>query len=192
MVKVKAFAALVLAASATACVSVLPAQEVPKALFRLDPITPVDGLTTNVVVREPTSTRVFGGQGMVVEGADDGLRLIGGVEWAGRLTRLMQVGLVDALSGGEDAIAVTELSGAPGGREVVWRISDMTIMGDQAVCALDITILDGRTREPIADGDVRREEPVRGTNAPARAQALSAVGTACVEAAAEFIVDVNS
>lgn len=173
------------------CISVLPEQSVPNALYRLGPITPNDGLDRNVVVREPTSVRVFGGQGMVAEGGDGGLRLIESVEWAGRLTSLMQRGLVDALSGSGEGVAVSELSGVPGALEVSWHIADMTIIGSSAVCDLDVTVLDGRTREPLATGVVRETVPVNGDRAADRARALSSVGAACLETAAAFVVSVS-
>ncbi|MEO0817197.1 MAG: ABC-type transport auxiliary lipoprotein family protein [Pseudomonadota bacterium] len=173
------------------CLSVLPEQAVPNALYRLDAITVNDDLTRNVVVREPTSVRVFGGLGMVVEGRDGGLRLIENVEWAGRLTRLMQKGLVDALSGAGEGVAVTELSGVPGDLEVSWHIADMTIIGDAAVCDLDLTVLDGRTREPLAVGAVRESVGLDADSSAGRAQALSSVGSACVETAAAFVASVT-
>lgn len=178
-------------AALSGCVSVLPEQSVPNALYRLDAITPNDTLSRNVIVREPTSARVFGGQGMVVEGSDGGLRLIQNVEWAGRLTRLMQRGLVEALSGSGEGVAVTELSGAPGALEISWHISDMTIVGATAVCDLDVTVLDGRTREPLARSAVRETVPVTGDRAADRARALSGVGSACLETAAAFVAGVS-
>lgn len=173
------------------CVSVLPEQAVPNALYRLGAITPTDELSRTVVVREPTSVRVLGGQGMVVEGADGGLRLIQNVEWAGRLTRLMQRGLVEALSGDGEGVAVTELTGVPGALEVSWHISDMTISGGNAVCDLDVTVLNGRTREPLATRVIRESLPLGGDRAEDRARALSGVGSDCLESAAQFIADVS-
>ncbi|MEM1105836.1 MAG: ABC-type transport auxiliary lipoprotein family protein [Pseudomonadota bacterium] len=181
-----------LVAALAGCVSVLPEQAVPNALYRIDRPAPVAGADFDTVVREPTSAQIFGGQGMVVQGADGGLRLIEGVEWAGRLTRLMQSGLVDALSGGGEGIAVTELSGVPGAREIVWRVADMTIIGDAAVCRLDVTVLDGRRRAPLADADIERTSPVAGRSGAERAAALSRVGAACLEAAAAFIASVEA
>lgn len=171
------------------CVSVLPEQAVPNALYRLAPVTPSGDLAENIVVREPTSARVFSGQGMVAQREDGGLRLIAEAEWAGRLTKLLQTGLVDALSGPGEGIAVTELSGAPGSLELVWRVQDMTLVGATAVCHLDITMLDGRTREPLFRNSVLVREEVRGSSTPARAQALSRVAAVCVEEAARLVSD---
>ncbi len=175
--------------AAAGCVSVLPEQAVPNALYRLAPVTPSGDLAENIVVREPTSARVFSGQGMVAQREDGGLRLIADAEWAGRLTKLLQTGLVDALSGPGEGIAVTELSGAPGSLELVWRVQDMTLVGPAAVCHLDITMLDGRTREPLFRNSVLVREEVRGSSTPARAQALSRVAAVCVEEAARLVSD---
>lgn len=166
------------------CVSVLPEQDVPNALYRFPVIAPSAGLAADLVVREPSSARVLGGQGMVAEGPDGGLRLISGAEWAGRLTGLMQYGLIDALSGEGAGTAVTALSGAPGAYELSWRIKDMTISGEVARCALSLTLMDGRSRAPLRTVNIEETEPVTGRDPEERARALSMAGEQCVEAAA--------
>lgn len=175
----------------TSCVSVLPEQQTPNALYRLGDIPAVANLSANLVVREPMAERVLGGQDMVVEDSGGGLRLIQGVEWAGRLTRLMQSGLIDALAGEGDGIAIAELAGAPGQYELSWRIKDLTLMtggeADRAVCALDLTLMEGRSRAPVAQGKVRTDIVVSGRTSERRAQALSQAARDCLAEAAVFV-----
>lgn len=186
-------AALAGLAMLSACVSVLPEPPKPNALYRLGDVPASASLPANLIVREPTTERVLGGQAMVVEAADGGLRLIQGAEWAGRLTRLMQSGMIDALSGPGEGIAVSELSGAPGAYELGWRIKDLTLVtgdeGDRAVCALDLTLMEGRSREPVAQGKVRTDLAVSARSPERRAQALSRVARDCLAEAALFVSD---
>lgn len=184
----RSFSALAALTLFGACVSVLPEQETPKALYRLGSIPAAAGLPADIVVREPMAERVLGGQAMVIEGSDGGLRLISGVEWSGRLTRLMQTGLIDALSGDGEGIAMPEITGAPGKYELSWRIKDLSLAsGDRAVCALDLTIMEGRTREPVAHGTVQASLNVRSKTPAQRAQALSEVARECLSEAAYFV-----
>lgn len=192
MALIRPIAALAGLALLSACVSVLPEQQTPSALYRLGDVPPVAELDANLVVREPMAERVLGGQDMVVESADGGLRLIQGVEWAGRLTRLMQGGMIDALSGEGDGIAVPELAGAPGAYELSWRIKDLTLFSgeggaDRAVCALDLTLMEGRSRAPVSQGKVRTEVAVSARAPERRAQALSQVARDCLAEAAVFV-----
>lgn len=187
-------AVLAALAALAACVSVLPEQTTPKALYRLGDIPPAAALDANLVVREPMATRVLGGQAMIVQGRDDGLRLIEGVEWAGRLTKLMQAGLIDALSAPGRGIALSELTGATGAYELSWQIKDLTLVSnadgaDIAVCDLDLTVLEARTRNPVSKLDVRTETPISARTPERRAQALADASRSCLSEAAERVAE---
>lgn len=174
-----------------ACVSVLPEQEVPNGVYRLAAIDSDTQLGADVVVREPTASRIFMGQGMVVQDDDGALRLISGVEWAGRPAQLLKGGLIDAFDINSDGTAVTDMTGAVGDYELSWRIKDLTVLqqgnGEDAICALSVTLLDGENRTPIARTNIERTVPVPGSSAAARAGALSRSASDCVEAVADFI-----
>lgn len=184
-------AVLAIAGLTAACVSVLPEQEVPSGLYRLADIDSNVELIANVVVREPTTARIFAGQGMVVQDSDGALRLISGVEWAGRPAQLLKGGLIDAFDINSDGTAVTDMSGAVGDYELSWRIKDLTIVergnGGDAICGLSVTLLDGETRTPIASTGIERSVPVADSSAAARAAAISQSATNCVEAVADFV-----
>lgn len=170
------------------CLSVLPEPDAPGALYRIGPVEASSQLAAHVVIREPDAPRLFAGRDMVVEGADGGLRLVAGAEWAGRYTRLVQIALVDALSGGE-GMALEASSGAPGDYELAWRVSEIAVSGNMARCALDLTLLDGRTRAPVAAAKVSGEGSLSGNGPGERAQALSAASRACVAEAAAFVAE---
>ncbi|MCI4643930.1 MAG: PqiC family protein [Hyphomonadaceae bacterium] len=192
MAHFRAFMALAGLSALAACVSVLPEQKVPTALYRLGEIPASTALEANIVVREPMAERILGGQNMVAQGEDGGLRLIEDVEWAGRLTRLMQTGLIDALSGPGEGIALTELSGALGQYELSWRIKDLTLVTEtggnvRALCTLELTVMEGRTREPITHGSARAEAPLAGRTPSRKAQALSQAARGCLADAAQFL-----
>ncbi len=168
------------------CLSVLPEPSAPGALYRIGQMETSSQLAAHVVIREPEAPRLFAGRDMVVEGADGGLRLVAGAEWAGRYTRLVQIALIDSLSGG-DGMALEASSGAPGDYELSWRVSEIAVSGNRARCALDLTLLDGRTRAPVAAAKVSAEGRSSGNAPGERAQALSVASRACVAKAAAFV-----
>lgn len=172
-----------------ACVSVLPQQEAPNALYRLSPAPGEAALERNVIISEPNATRIFAGQAMVAEGADGGLRLVPGVEWAGRLTALMQRGLIEALNGAPQGggTALDRLSGASGDYELSWTVSDLSLSGGEAICALDLVLMDGRTREPRARSTVRTQSASASDQPEARAIALRRAAERCIAEAADFV-----
>lgn len=189
MLRLAAFALAAGLFGLSACVSVLPEQEAPSALYRLTPAAGERALERNVIISEPSAARLFSGQAMVAEGSDGGLRLVPGVEWAGRLTRLMQLGLIDALNGAPQGAgtALDRLSGATGAYELAWTVSDLSLAGGQGICALDLVLLDGRTREPVARRSVRTAERAGSDTPQSRALALRAAAEACISEAAEFV-----
>ncbi|MEO0466417.1 MAG: ABC-type transport auxiliary lipoprotein family protein [Pseudomonadota bacterium] len=173
--------------TAASCVSVLPEQAVPSGLYRLSGVEPVASLQSDLVVREPTAVRLFSGSGMVTSDGDGALRLIVGVEWAGRATQLMQDGLIDAFSSDGEGTALSDMTGAAGAFELSWRVTDLTIMGNEAVCALSLTLLDGRSRTPLARQELSSTIEVASTSPTVRARALSDAAGECVGLAAQFV-----
>ena len=168
------------------CLSVLPEPDAPGALYRIGAVEASAPLASHVIIREPEAPRLFAGRDMVIEGGDGGLRLVAGAEWAGRYTRLVQLALIDALAGGE-GMALDAASGARGDYELSWRVADIAVSGSRARCELDLTLLDGRDRSPVASAKVSGEGALSGTAPGDRARALSAASRACVAEAGAFI-----
>lgn len=183
----------ILAAGAVAlagCVSVLPEPTAPGTLYRLDLTEPAARLRAHVLVREPEASRLIGGSGMVVEGTDGGLRLMAGAEWAGRASELMQVALIEALSDpAAEGMALSASTGAPADYELAWRIADLTLRGQDARCRLHLTLLDGRSREPLARTQADGVVGAASGDTQARARALKSAARACVADAARQIAE---
>ncbi|MEM5517731.1 ABC-type transport auxiliary lipoprotein family protein [Henriciella sp. AS95] len=178
---------LALVCSLSACVSVLPEQPKPKALYQIGGPESQVSLSHHVVIREPDAPRLFASRNIAVKGPNDGLRIIEGVAWADRMTRLMQVAMIDAFSTDGKGIAVDDAAGVSGAAELYWRVPDLTLEGNEGVCELQLTLLDGRSREPLAQTTVRGRASASGEKAQARARALADAGQACIAKGAEFI-----
>ncbi len=170
-----------------ACVSVLPSPNAPDALYQIGPMPAARGLPAILAIREPDAPEILGGSAMVVRASDDSIRFLPGVEWAGSPTRMMQTGLIDLLSGEGEGLAIDAGNGARADFEVSWRIIDLALEDGAAHCALDILLLDGRTREPLARirPDIQRQGG--GQDAASRARTLTGAAEACLAEAADWI-----
>ncbi len=175
--------------SLAACVSVLPQPKAANALYRLEPVIASQNVSATILVREPEAPRTFAGRKIAAEGADGSIRYVPGVEWADNITRLLQLALLDTLQGTEGAAVLAYETAAPGAYEVSWRLSDFVLSGDQARCELEVTLLDARTRIPLAQKRIMSEMSVRGSDNPARARALAAAGRLCVSQVAGFAAE---
>lgn len=176
----------------TACVSVLPEQKTPDALYRFGPMDAVHEVSASIMVREPDASRLFSGRSIAAEGDDGGLRLVNGVEWADNATRMMQTALVDSLSGQGDDVAVTSTMGAPTDYEIAWRVSDFTLLGETARCRVEATLLDGRSRS-VLDQTLVETSAIAATDRNSdRAKALTEAGRACVGDVAAFIAQATA
>ncbi len=178
-------AALVLAG----CVSVLPTQEAPAALYRIGTPQPVTGLTADVIIREPEAARLFGGARMLAEDADGGLRVMRQAEWVGRYTRLAQIALIESLSASGEGLALDASSGASGAYELAWSVDDISVSGGQARCVFALTVMRGRDRVPLATRRVSGAALATRADAAARAKALAEASRGCVGEAGAFVVE---
>jgi len=184
--------AILIAASAftlTACISVLPEASVADGLHRIGPLDASQSLSTSVVIREPDGGRVFGGRAMASEGSDGSLRLIPGAEWTENATRMFQVGVLDALSGAGAGYAMPAGTTAPGDYELAWRMSDFSVAGTTARCRLDVTLLNGKTREPVARDTVMVTADAATDDTTDRARALTDAARKCVLETAAFVAE---
>ncbi len=174
-------------AFASACVSVIPQPEAPRALYRIAPVEASYRLGGTLLVREPEASRLFSGRDIAAEDASGALRIIRGVQWTDSATRMMQVALLDSLGGEGPNVAMPAESGAPAAYELVWRISDFTLMGNEARCRIEATILQGRGRGVLSQTNVATTALALGNSPDARAKALTDAGRACIGEVAAFI-----
>ena len=82
--------------ASSACVSVLPEQKVPDALYEITARGPQKSINSIVVVREPEAARLVSGRSIATETSDGAFMLLSGVEWAERSTRMIQMALLDS------------------------------------------------------------------------------------------------
>jgi cholesterol transport system auxiliary component len=178
-----AFASLAL----TACVSVLPEPEAPEGLYRFGAMTETYPVEAVVSVREPDSSRLFGGRVIASEDTGGALRLVRGVEWADSAARLMQVAMLEALDDTGAGVAVALETGARADFELVWRIEDFSLAGTQARCDLEATLVEASSRKVVAQTNVTSSANADGSSNEARALALAEAGRACVGQVAGFV-----
>lgn len=171
----------------TACVSVLPEPEVPNGLYRLGDVDERSSISRTLIIREPEGARIYSGKPMVAVGDDGALRLIKGAEWAQPASQMLQVGLLDSFGTDGGGLALAKATGAPGDLELAWRISDFTVSGMVANCELELTLLDGRNRKPLAQKIIEAQAVSSSGTAAARAVALVAAAEDCVHQSAEAI-----
>ena len=181
--------ALAILIAAGGCVSVLPEQPKPEAVYRLAEPQALAELRTHVVIREPDAPRLFASRTITSQSPDGGLKVVPGVAWADRATRMFQVTLLDAFQGDAPGLAVDDVTGVSGEYELYWRVSKFSLEGLDGVCELQLTLLSGRSRVPVAQQSVSARAASTAKGDLARARALSDAGRLCVEKAAVFIAD---
>lgn len=169
------------------CVSVLPEQQVPEGLYRLGPMTSDVALFADVTVREPDASRLVGGRAIAAEASDGAIRFVPGVEWAEASTRMMQLALLDQLSGSDaGGTALAAGAGATATYEVSWRLSDFSLLGNTARCRLEVTLLN-RSGRPVAQKTFTPQQTAASDRNADRALAMKAAGQACVSEVAAFV-----
>ena len=186
---IRTLSILLATAALTACVSVLPEPEAPEGLYRFGPMPVHQPVETTVAVREPESSRLFGGRAIAAEDSGGALRLVRGVEWADNATSLMQVAMLDALGDGEEGVAVAFESGVLADYELVWRVEDFTLAGTQARCRLEATLVDARSRKVIAQTNVTSSVSAGDASNAGRALALAEAGRSCVGEVSTFVAE---
>ena len=178
----------------TACVSFIPEPEAAQALYRLGPVSVEQKsapLKHSVIVREPEASRVLAGMEMVARDRRGAIRLIDGVEWADRSTKLFQHTVLDYLSHGEEGIALLPETGARAEFELTWRISEFALEQNTAVAQVEMTLLDGNTRAPLRQARFSSQVDASGSSAERRAEALVEAGRDVIADIAAFVVSVT-
>lgn len=168
------------------CVSVLPEPAAPDAVYSFYDMGAVKSapLYGTVVVREPDGPRLMSGRNVIVDAGGGSLGVDAKSQWADNTTVMMQYALVDALNAfGGSGVALDDSSGARGDVEVFWRIRDFSAGSDSATMTLTVTILEGRSRAPLAREDFEAVVPIRGN----RVNAMRDASREAISEAAEFI-----
>lgn len=180
------------AAALAGCVSVLPEPEAADALYRFGPMPATHQLSAVVSVREPDAPRLFGGRAIASQASDGSLRLVPGVEWADRATRMFQLSLLDALGSSANGAAISASEARAGDYVLSWRISDFSLMGDTARCQLELTLIPETPEGSMAQTGITNTATASGRSASARAQAMAEAGRECVRQAADFVANASS
>ncbi|MEL7452638.1 MAG: ABC-type transport auxiliary lipoprotein family protein, partial [Pseudomonadota bacterium] len=131
--------------------------------------------------------RILAGTDLIARDRSGAIRLIDDVEWADRSTRLMQLTLLDYLASDAGGVALLPETGARAAFELTWRVSEFSLMGNRAIARLELTLLDGSSREPLVQRVVSSEITANGSSNSSRASALAAAGRDAVEQAAQFV-----
>ena len=172
-----------------ACVSVLPEPATPDALYRIEAQSQIDGLAHNLTIREPESPRLIGGQGMVSEGSDGGLRLIPGVEWSGPATRQIQLAMIDSFGTGGAGNALLPELGVLTDFELATELSLLRLEGETAICKMMVSLISTQDRSLIARTAVEARERADSQRASDRAAALRQAASMCAAQASQFAIE---
>ncbi|MEL6387995.1 MAG: ABC-type transport auxiliary lipoprotein family protein [Pseudomonadota bacterium] len=173
----------------SACVSVLPEQQTPEALYRVSPPAVSVSLTENVMVREPDAPRLFAGRAIATEDSDGALRLLPGAEWADRSTRLMQTALIDTFGASDTGTAMAADGSATARHELDWRIVDLHLRRTEAVCQVVVSLYDRDARVIVGRATLSATVPAATGRNGARVGALREAATDCVAQTARFVAD---
>lgn len=147
----------------SACVSVLPEPTAPDAVYQLGlggEIDRQEELTGTVVVREPDGPRLLIGRQITATEGNGALSVLGTAQWADNASLMLQFSLIDRLNAyAGNGVAVSNASGTRGDVEVHWRLQEFSLTGSDAVVSFTLSLLDGRTRAPLAQKRVTVREP---------------------------------
>lgn len=166
--------------SVSGCVSVLPEQPKPQAVYRLAEPQQQVSIAATLVVREPDAPRLLSSRNIASEGRQGGYQIVPGVAWADRATRLFQVTMIDSFSADGSGFAVDNGTGISGDYELYWRLHDFNLQGNEGLCRLSLTLMDGGNREPIAQYTASARVGANGSGPLVRARALAETGRDCV------------
>ena len=176
----------VLALSLAGCVSVLPEPTAADALYRIDAPEMRQTLAQNLIIREPEAPQIVAGQALVSEDASGAIRLIPSVEWAGRSTRQLQLALVDSFSVDGEGAAILPETGASAGFELSSRVQNFELRGSEAVCAISVALLEGRSRRLVEQGEVLVRQVADSDKVADRAKQMKAAAEQCVAEVSAF------
>jgi len=173
-----------------ACVSVLPEPEAPRGLYAIQPSVEKVSLPEDIVVREFEAPELMGGTAMVSEDADGARRLVKSVEWAGRLTRQMQIALTDSFSSDGDGTALVPALGVSARYRVIGRIQSLLLRGETAECTATVSVTNNGARGLAGQASVEARAVALRDRPAERAQALKMAAEGCVAQMAAATADI--
>ena len=174
-----------------ACVSLLPEPDTPTALYRLGPVSEVSNLELDqsVVIGQPEAPRVLAGVEIAARDEAGAVRVVKGVEWADRAPRLFQLNMLDVLNGDGQGHALLPESGAKADYQLSWRLAEFSLSGRTATAQVEFVLIDGKSREALAQETFSIETVAEGGSSGERAEAMADAGRRAVEAGAQFLVN---
>lgn len=175
-----------------ACVSVLPEPETPRGLYSIEPAGAKTSLPENVIIREFEAPELIGGTAMIAEDSDGARRLVRSVEWSGRLTREMQMALIDSFDTEASGTALLPELGVSARYRVIGRIQTLLLRGEAAECVATVSVADGSARGLVGQTTVRSGAVALRDRAPDRAMALRQAAEGCVAQLAAATADILS
>ena len=182
---------LVLATSLSACISFLPEPETPDGLYRLGAVSAAETISVpdTVLVRRPEASRHLAGADIIAENESGVLTVIRDATWADNLPRLLQMTLLDYVNSDGEGAALLPQTGTRPAYELVWRISNFQVRGEQAVVQGELTLLNGTTREPVSQVTLESTRTVAGKRTAQRVAALSEAGKDFARQSADFVAE---
>lgn len=176
-----------------ACVSVLPEPEAPDALLELPDAratAPAGELMADIVVYAPDSNRAFAGVNIPVRNEQE-LVFLSDMRWADAAPRLLQGGVVNALSkaGGDGAVATAELA-TRGDYDLRWRVIDLSVTrGTGPVnVAVEASLVETLSRRITAQERIAVSLTPASGSSQARAATLAEAAQDVADQVAAFVV----
>lgn len=177
-------------AAVSACVSVLPAPQVPRALLRIEAANERPQLPVNLIVREPDAPQMLAGRALVSQDSSGANRLLPSVEWSGRATRQLQLALVDSFSVDGAGAALLPETGVAAQYTLTTRLQSFELHGDEAVCQVSVAVHDMQLKPVFFEqSEVSARQLASDGSTRARANALKQAGEQCVREIARFAAE---
>lgn len=189
----RAITSIAVLGMAAGCVSVLPEPDAPNALLELPDArasAPAGQLRADVVVYAPDSNRAFAGVNIPVRDEQE-LVFLSDMRWADAAPRLLQGGVVNALSkaSGDGAVATAELA-TRGDYDLRWRIIDLSVTrGTGPVnVVVEASLVESLSRRIVAQDRMTATRSPDAASSQARAAALAIAAQEVSDLVAAFVV----
>lgn len=173
------------------CVSVLPDPGTPDVLYDIDPAEQ-RALSAHIIVRQPDAPSLYAGQALVSEDETGALRLLPSAEWAGSMTRQLQLALVDSFAPSADGTAMLPEAGTFAPYELSVRVIALNLRGRNAMCETRATVIQQNGRLITAQQLISETVTASDDTSLTRARALKSAAEACVASIAAFAADALS
>lgn len=187
-------AAAAVALAATSCVSILPAQVTPLALFAPPAdraAAPSAPLEAQIAVYPPDSGRAFAGVDIAVSAGAE-IVYLEAVRWADSPSRLLQTAALNALAKakGDGRAAPAQLA-LRSDYDLRWRIVDLSVGRDMAPanCVVEASLADARSRRVVAQQRFSASVAPTSRAPRDRAAALTAALQQAADQTAQFVAE---